>query len=145
MKVEYCGLYSVCSIRHDFYGGCRDSAEGGRFCHATVYTLPPPGNSFKFIVFCKPFFPKFQKKSGRFPFLEITVKAAGTAVFSRQSFPLNPGSQNVDNRLKNLPRLHRFAPTSFSWVDILCLFLFAPSESMVPLLPKMNHLLPMPL
>lgn len=24
----------VCSIRHDFYGGCRDSAEGGRFCHA---------------------------------------------------------------------------------------------------------------
>ena len=27
-------LNSVCSIRHDFYGGCRDSAEGGRFCHA---------------------------------------------------------------------------------------------------------------
>ena len=25
-------LNSVCSIRHDFYGGCRDSAEGGRFC-----------------------------------------------------------------------------------------------------------------
>ena len=39
--VEYCfvdgvvlNLLSVCSIRHDFYGGCRDSAEGGRFCHA---------------------------------------------------------------------------------------------------------------
>ena len=27
-------VHSVCSIRHDFYGGCRDSAEGGRFCHA---------------------------------------------------------------------------------------------------------------
>ena len=27
-------LGSVCSIRHDFCGGCRDSAEGGRFCHA---------------------------------------------------------------------------------------------------------------
>ena len=27
-------LFSVCSIRHDFYGGCRDSAEGGYFCHA---------------------------------------------------------------------------------------------------------------
>ena len=27
-------LPSVCSIRHDFCGGCRDSAEGGRFCHA---------------------------------------------------------------------------------------------------------------
>ena len=27
-------VYSVCSIRHDFCGGCRDSAEGGRFCHA---------------------------------------------------------------------------------------------------------------
>ena len=26
--------FSVCSIRHDFYGGCRDSAEGGDFCHA---------------------------------------------------------------------------------------------------------------
>ena len=22
-------INSVCSIRHDFYGGCRDSAEGG--------------------------------------------------------------------------------------------------------------------
>ena len=22
-------LYCICSIRHDFYGGCRDSAEGG--------------------------------------------------------------------------------------------------------------------
>lgn len=29
-------LISVCSIRHDFYGGCRDSAEGGCFCHARV-------------------------------------------------------------------------------------------------------------
>ena len=27
-------INSVCSISHDFYGGCRDSAEGGRFCHA---------------------------------------------------------------------------------------------------------------
>ena len=27
-------INSVCSIRHDFYGGCRDSAEEGRFCHA---------------------------------------------------------------------------------------------------------------
>ena len=27
-------INSVCSIRHDFYGGCRDSAGGGRFCHA---------------------------------------------------------------------------------------------------------------
>ena len=27
-------VISVCSIRHDSYGGCRDSAEGGRFCHA---------------------------------------------------------------------------------------------------------------
>ena len=27
-------INSVCSIRHDSYGGCRDSAEGGRFCHA---------------------------------------------------------------------------------------------------------------
>ena len=25
---------SVCSIRHDFYDECRDSAEGGYFCHA---------------------------------------------------------------------------------------------------------------
>ena len=30
----YFKVYSVCSIRHDFYGGCRDSAEGGCFCHA---------------------------------------------------------------------------------------------------------------
>ena len=26
-------INSVCSIRHDFYDECRDSAEGGRFCH----------------------------------------------------------------------------------------------------------------
>ena len=28
------GIFSVCSVRHDFCGGCRDSAEEGRFCHA---------------------------------------------------------------------------------------------------------------
>ena len=33
-KIKIIGIVSVCSIRHDFYGGCRDSAEGGRFCHA---------------------------------------------------------------------------------------------------------------
>lgn len=65
------------------------------FYHCSVDTLPCPCNSFHFIIFSKSFLPEFTEKSEWFPFSEITMHTAGTAIFFRQGFLLNACTQNI--------------------------------------------------
>lgn len=84
------------------------------FYHCSVDTLPCPCNSFHFIIFSKSFLPEFTEKSEWFPFSEITMHTAGTAIFFRQGFLLNACAQNIYDCLKNPAGFHRFATTSAS-------------------------------
>ena len=63
------------------------------FGDRSVNALPFPCDSFKIIIFCKPFLPQFSKESS--------------------SFPLNFCPQHINDCLENLSGIHRFPTGSF--------------------------------
>jgi hypothetical protein len=56
--------------------------------------------------------PQSLEKAGPIPVLKVLMHRASRTELSRQCFPLDAGAQNVNNRRKNLPIRHRFAPSS---------------------------------
>jgi len=80
-----------------------------RFSHGPVDTLPLPGDALHTVIFSQPCLPQLQEKTRLLPVLKILVHRAGRAKLARQSLPLNPCAQHIDNRREHLPRRHGLA------------------------------------
>ena len=111
-----------------FFSSIRGVGSGtlfGQRClvHAAIYRLPFPSYPFQIVIFGQTTLPKLQEKAFLLPFSEISMNCTRTPnnIFG-QCFPLNPSSQHINNRGKDLARLKGLS-SSANLASILLFFI----------------------